>query len=124
MNDGGFTPVCACGKGNMRLCCAGETTNNPGRYYYKCLVNGDHPRSFKWYYEQNIVQEHRKPKAPQSTLRHSHYQYRLRGGTDTQARCNQCFSRSTSSHTVPTTVKFGFMCMVLVLLGCAIGKIV
>ncbi|KAL1536836.1 hypothetical protein AAHA92_29419 [Salvia divinorum] len=49
MGDG--TPLCGCGKGKMELRCAGRSSMNAGRYYYKCPVNGKHPGSFKWYDE-------------------------------------------------------------------------
>ncbi|KAL1535062.1 hypothetical protein AAHA92_31162 [Salvia divinorum] len=47
-DDGDLIPECACGKGNMRLFCAGKDATHSGRYFYKCPANAKHPNSFLW----------------------------------------------------------------------------
>lgn len=41
-------PECNCGRGKMKLFCAGKEATHAGRYYYKCPLNAKHSRSFLW----------------------------------------------------------------------------
>ena len=39
-------PFWRCGRGQMRVLCAGKIVNHVGRYFYKCLGNVNHLGSF------------------------------------------------------------------------------
>ncbi|KAL1567734.1 protein ANTAGONIST OF LIKE HETEROCHROMATIN PROTEIN 1-like [Salvia divinorum] len=47
-DDGEFIPACACGRGKMRLLCAGKDATHSGRYFYKCSANAKHANFFLW----------------------------------------------------------------------------
>ncbi|KAL1562980.1 hypothetical protein AAHA92_05492 [Salvia divinorum] len=68
--DDGCAPHCRCGNEKMIVRCGGKFANHPGRFYYKCPVNGKHTQSFIWCDE---YQNNSSTSDVQDFLRQPHY---------------------------------------------------
>ncbi|XP_042026216.1 uncharacterized protein LOC121773422 [Salvia splendens] len=123
-------PDCSCGKGKMELRITWKTATNPGRYYWKCPYGGKHQGSFMWYDEKAKYNA-----APEATVE-GHFGQKInaigKAATADDPRpggvaknlllCTICgLHNAYSSFTLHLV--FGFMAVVLVLLGILIRKV-
>lgn len=107
----------------MVLLCAGRTTKNAGRYYYKCPLYEDHLGSFKWFdaweAENNPTMQAMTTKLlgwPQNTHK------RPDDCGDGHATCSRSSPQSNGTG-FASTVLLLFRSLVLVLIGIVIDKL-
>ena len=117
-------PLCSCGNGKMVLRRAGPEAKNAGRYYYKCPVRGQHSGDFKWADEYHAD----KPRRWQvvDLDKHQWGDFVDQKPVFAVGGCNggaaQCCGNKTS-YRIVAQVLIGVMCVVLVIIGILIGKV-
>lgn len=125
MHVGGPTPFCSCGSGLMQFKRVGENARNTGKYYYKCPLNENHPGSFKWFDEAAWIEE--VPMSGMSTSRtlpNSIHESTSSASTHHGVKCHTSCGIKEDMLLKPLLGVFGFVSLMLLLIGFLIAKLI